>query len=198
MQRNPYNPFIIAHSTRSKDLEAKYNLFNELYFNGKLPKYRVFLCPKSKPFGHEVAGYCLSDNRKILIRNGMGRRSTLQTLVHEMVHAELTAQQKDHNVHGREFVEELRRLRKAGAPLSPLDIDNQTRKEARLRHLLTKRSIGKLIEEAILVEGISKKEVPKFLERELSLPRSIIDSAVDVRALTDLMLSHQVSIKRKS
>jgi SprT-like family len=137
-----YNPFVISHSKRSKLLEAKFFEFNKLYFESKLPKYKVLLCSKPKPFGHEVAGYCLTKRHSILIRNGMGKQSTLQTLVHEMAHAKLSAL-KSRQVHGIQFAKELGRLRKLGAPLSPLDVDKQ--KKNPRSHLLTRRNIEKLI-----------------------------------------------------
>ncbi|MGI0091346.1 MAG: SprT-like domain-containing protein [Nitrososphaerales archaeon] len=184
--RDPYNPFLISYSKRSRLLEAKFREFNEAYFNGRLSKYKVLLCSKPKSFGHEVAGYCLTKEEKILIRDGLGEKSTLQTLVHEMAHASLSGIKQ---IHGRQFARELARLRKLGAPLSSLDIDKQGNPKPRSRRLLIRQSVKKLIVEALIVEGLPKESVPKFLERELSLPISVIDQAIKVKPAIEEILA---------
>ncbi|MDG6904760.1 MAG: hypothetical protein JRN20_03125 [Nitrososphaerota archaeon] len=184
---DPYNPFVVSHSERSKFLESKFGEFNGLYFDGKLPKYTVLLCSKPKSYGHEVAGYCTTGRRRIIIRNGMGKNSTIWTLVHEMAHAKFPKLKK---VHGKQFASELARLRRLGAPLSPLDIDRQ---RIPVKNA-SSRDIRKLIEEALLVEKIPRKSVPKFLERELSLPISIIEKRIRLKsAIQEIVDRERVS-----
>ena len=174
--RDPYNPFVLSYSKRSRILEAKFREFNKSYFNGRLPEFLILLCSKPKPFGHEVAGYCLTAQKKILIRNGLGKKSTLQTLVHEMAHVKLSRLKR--GVHGRQFAKELARLRRLGAPLSPMDIDRQ--ENPRLR-LLTKRRVKQLIKEALVVEKLPMRSIPRFLEREFSLSISVINQEIKVK-----------------
>src|SRR5579875_1438992 len=103
-----YNPFVKSKCKRSTELERIFAEFNNKYFSGRIShKYRVYLCSDGE--------------EKIYIRSGMSKKATLWTLVHEMAHAKITNSVGE--VHGRIFVRELRRLRKLGAPLSPLDVD---------------------------------------------------------------------------
>jgi hypothetical protein len=177
-----FNPFIISHSRRSNLLEEKFRELNRMYFLGKLPEYTVLLCSKPKSFGHEVAGYCVSKDRKILIRDGLGPKSTLQTLMHEMIHATLTefGAKGRRRVHGTLFLKELKRLRNLGAPLSPLDLD---RNRARKTRMATKGNVKNLIREARIVERLPRESVPKFLEMQLALPFTAIDQEMEVKPI---------------
>jgi hypothetical protein len=172
-----YNPFVISHCRRSILLEKRFQEFNRDFFNDGLPKYQVLLCSKSKRFGHETCGYCLSKQRKVLIRAGMGQNSMVQTLVHEIAHAKLSRIKKQ--IHGKRYIGELKRLRKLGAPLSSQDLDKAQQREP-LK--LTKKNVQELISDALLKEGLSKASVPRFLEQELMLPFSEINKIIDVRS----------------
>ena len=183
MIRDQFNPFVISHCSRSPSLEEKFSEFNERFFNSRLPKYRVMLCTKSKNFGHEASGYCLTPSEGsgiILIREGMGEKSTEQTLVHEMIHAKLS--QIKRKIHGARFISELRRLRKLGAPLSQGELDMPSQ-HGREPPRLTRASVSKLINYALDFEKIPASQIPKYLERELMLPYSLIDRIAQVDEL---------------
>jgi hypothetical protein len=170
-----FNPFVISRCKGSGLLNEKFGELNRVYFGGGLPRFKVLLCSKPKNFGHNVAGYCLSRKREILIRNGLGERATLQTLVHEMVHAKLSESNtsQENELHGRSFVEELRRLRALGAPLSPLDLDKQKRAQRNVS-VISEKCVRDLVEMAKSAEKLDRTDVSKFLERELEIPFSAI------------------------
>jgi hypothetical protein len=174
-----FNPFVISHCRSSKLLNARFREYNKIYFGGMLPKFKVLRCSKPKNYGHEVAGYCSPRERRILIRNGLGEKSTLQTLAHEMIHAKLSESKtkRKNEVHGSSFVNELKRLRALGAPLSPQDLDKKKDRKART---FSEVDLRKLISEAHVVERLTKVNVPKFLERELQVPFSIIERKIKV------------------
>jgi tRNA isopentenyl-2-thiomethyl-A-37 hydroxylase MiaE len=134
----------------------------------------------------------------ILIRAGMKERSTEQTLIHEMVHAKLFWIRKE--IHGKRIISELRRLRKLGAPLSSLELDKvrsdsvTSREPARL----TKKRVCSLIFEALTNEGLTAMALPRYLEQELMVPYSSINSSVDVKReakkLTELIKKNQSTV----
>ena len=117
----------------------------------------------------------------ILIRAGLGRKSTEQILIHEMVHAKLSRSKKK-DVHGKAFLSELRRLRKLGAPLSDRELDKIPRQDKRSREppRFSKKIVFEILREAIVVERLPPRMIPSFLERELMIPYSVISSRVDV------------------
>jgi hypothetical protein len=180
-----FNPFVTRKCKGSKLLTKKFNEYNRAYFKGALPKFSVLLCSKPKDFGHLVAGYCFPKGRKILIRKGLGEQSTLQTLVHEMIHAKLSSREnslKNKVAHGEPFLKELKRLRGLGAPLSPLELDKQTGQRTTP---ITDRNVRKLVREAKTEEKLSKKHVPKFLERQLELPVPVIAEGVRLEQIIE-------------
>ncbi len=203
-----YNPFVKSKCKRNTELERIFAEFNDKYFSRRiLPKYKVYLCSKSKNFGHFSAGFCSDPDAKIYIRSGMSEKATLWTLVHEMAHAKLSNSARE--VHGRIFVQELRRLRKLGAPLSPLDVDvvksgknrvgRRTEKKTADRGNQGKSKISSSVIEPIalrkaifdghFIEGLSKDHIPKYLEREFEIPFSEIKRRVDVAKMIQEVFS---------
>jgi hypothetical protein len=167
------NPFVLSHCTFSQFLNGKFAEFNRAYFEGLLPKFEVLVCSKPKNFGHEAAGYCLKEEKTILIRDGLGTLSTLQTLTHEMIHAKLSEAggRGKYKIHGPLFLGELKRLRRLGAPLSPLDVDVRGLDNS---PSVSIRAIQSLIKEARDVERLPKRDVPQFLEYQLEFPYSVL------------------------
>jgi hypothetical protein len=174
MQRD-YNPFVKNSCERDLELESRFYSLNKEYFEDKLPRYQILICSKSKNFSHLSAGYCSTNDRRIFLRSGISKNSILQTLTHEMIHAKLWWLTK--NTHGKTFIKELRRVRKLGAPLSPLELDLA---EGFVPPKLTKRSIESAIYEALVTERLPRKFISRFLEREFYLPYSEIKHIVDV------------------
>ncbi len=204
-----YNPFVKSKCKRSTELERIFAEFNNKYFSGRIShKYRVYLCSKSKNFGHLSAGFCSDGEEKIYIRSGMSKKATLWTLVHEMAHAKITNSVGE--VHGRIFVRELRRLRKLGAPLSPLDVDvvksgknqvgrrtekgektdrgNRSKSEISST-VIEPISLRKAIFDGHFVEGLSKNQIPKYLEREFQIPFSEIRRRIGVAKMIQQVFS---------
>ena len=190
-----YNPFVISYSKRSAELENKFTEYNKIYFQNRLPRYHVFLCSKPKRFGHRIAGYCLTGKKMILIRNGLGWRSTNQTLLHEMVHIQLNdpVQIERGSEHGEPFRKEIKRLRKARAPISPLDIDRQPDLKVSLR-----KRMEALVNEALFKEHLEKENVPRFLELEMDLPLSVISRVLTVKEAIENIYSDQIRNRQPS
>jgi hypothetical protein len=170
-----HNPFVKNSCNRDLDLEVVFKLFNNKYFHGKLPHYQILICSNSKNFAHMNAGYCSPNERKIFLRSGVSGNSTLQTLTHEMIHAKLWWLTT--NFHGKAFIKELTRVRQLGAPLSSAELDLAEGFEP---PKLTKRNIENSIQEALVIEDLPQRFVPKFLEREFYLSYSEIRQVADV------------------
>jgi len=170
-----YNPFVKNSCKRDLDFEDVFKSFNDKYFRGKLPHYQILICSRSKNFSHMSTGYCSPDDRKIFLRSGVSRNATLQTLTHEMIHAKLWWLTT--NAHGKAFIKELTRVRQLGAPLSSSELDLVEGFEP---PKLTKRNIENSIQDALVIENLSQKYIPKFLEREFYLPYSEIRQVADV------------------
>lgn len=111
----------------------------------------------------------------------MGAKSTEQTLIHEMVHARLFWIRKE--IHGKRFISELQRLRSLGAPLSNRELDRVVSGSSLSREPLkaTKKNVRKLVLEALTVEKLSEREIPRYLEVEFMLPFSVVNRLVSVK-----------------
>jgi SprT-like family len=175
MKESFENPFFLNSCRRDFSLEKVFKSFNEKYFQGKLPKYKILIGSRCKNFAHLSAGYCSVSDRKIFLRSGVSKNVTPQTLTHEMIHAKLWWLTK--NGHGKAFVNELRRVRKLGAPLSSLELDLSEGYEP---PKLTKRNIENSIQDALVIEGLPKGQVPNYLEREFYEPISRIRQVADI------------------
>jgi hypothetical protein len=170
------NPFYLNSCHRDFNLEKSFKLFNEQYFHGTLPQYKIFLGSRCKNFAHLSAGYCSVNDRNIFLRSSVSKNGTLQTLTHEMVHAKLWWVTK--NGHGKAFVRELKRVRKLGAPLSSLDLDLSKGHEP---PKLTSHNIENSIQDALVIEALPNRQVPAYLEREFYEPISRIRKVVDIQ-----------------
>jgi len=176
MKESFENPFFLNSCRRDFSLEKIFKSFNEKYFRGMLLQYKILIGSRCKNFSHLSAGYCSVSDRKIYLRSGVSKNGTLQTLMHEMVHAKLWWLTK--NDHGKAFVNELRRVRKLGAPLSPLELDLSEGYEP---PRLTRRNIENSIQDALFIEGLPKRQVPRYLEREFYEPIPRIRKVVDIK-----------------
>jgi hypothetical protein len=166
-----YNPFVRNRCKREIVLENVFGSFNKIYFHGRLPQYRVLVCSRSRWFSHLSAGYCSSEDQKIFLRSGISLNTTLQTLMHEMIHAKLWWVTK--NVHGPAFINELKRVRRLGAPLSSSELD-LTNENMFVLSRLTRQNVENSIRYALEKENLPSKLVPKFLELEFNLSYSVI------------------------
>ncbi len=109
------NSTTTPHSISSKSLaaeNAKYRglfvQFNEKYFGGKLPRYRVMVVDQITRGGQ--CGMHFKKNRIIkLVR--MSEEEMTETLLHEMVHARVG------DSHRERFCAEMDRLERIGAPV---------------------------------------------------------------------------------
>ncbi len=134
----------------------------------------------SKNFGHYVSAFCDTSQRKIFLRGNLSKKSIVQSLAHEMVHAKLWRIRNE--THGKLFLKELRRIRKLGAPLSPYDVDIAEGYEP---PALNKRNLKSAIRDALYEERLPKRAIPKYLEREFSEPIQIIGQRYDIRKMVE-------------
>jgi hypothetical protein len=93
------------------EAQALFHDFNQRYFDGKLPRYRVEVVEQ---LGVLVAGQIEKKQRCILLL--ASALEPLATLLHEMAHA------ATNKFHGTQWQAEMRRLAKAGAPVDPNDL----------------------------------------------------------------------------
>ena len=96
-----------------KQLRRLFQQFNEQYFGGKLPAYRIRVVGHISLLGE--SGRCKRRQRLIEIRRGQPDEKATNILLHEMAHAATSGS------HGMPWKKEMVRLREAGAPLCPPD-----------------------------------------------------------------------------
>jgi hypothetical protein len=87
------------------DLQSMFDRFNQRYWCGRLPRYRVI---QSDRFGGR--GMCRRRQKTIHIADGLCRKEAEITLLHEMCHA------ATRGGHGNAWLAEMLRLAKMGAP----------------------------------------------------------------------------------
>ena len=131
----------------NKKYRALFKRFNEEYFDGKLPRYRIqvvnSISSKLHPLGH-----CNRRRRLIRIREAE-EGSMIETLIHEMAHA------ATNDNHGPIWKEEMNRLHTVGAPIDLRDLDRQ-------QNHLTKSLIEDLVLEGsddVTVQAIAQHVV---------------------------------------
>jgi hypothetical protein len=106
----------------SARLQKTFLSFNTTYFAGQLPQYEVRVVYDIDPWVGEVsrdpsAGYIDLDRRQIFIRFSSSRRLMIGMLVHEMAHAATNPSHDD------EWVSEIKRLKRLGAPVVEWELD---------------------------------------------------------------------------
>ena len=104
---------------QSHKLRLLFQELNTRYFDGKVRGYslRTVDPPRRLP---SWRGECRPGRRLIKLRRGLDETLLRETLIHEMAHA--VAGQH----HGKRFVAEMARLRGAGAPVNPQDLEPNT------------------------------------------------------------------------
>ena len=101
-----------SKAVQRKELQSLFMDYNQRYFGGRLPRYKVLLSNTDLQFFADLngeSGRCERRKRKIYINPHKGDASV--TLLHEMVHAAVGMG------HGKVFLDEVRRLAELGAPL---------------------------------------------------------------------------------
>jgi hypothetical protein len=106
----------------SRQFQQMFREFNRNYFAGRLPDYAVRVVYdiyywKGMPFHEGELGIFQPELRRILIRVVSHRPMMVSTLLYEMARA---AGDGNHN---GQWLAEMRRLRKVGAPVGNLQID---------------------------------------------------------------------------
>ena len=96
-----------------KQLRDLFTAYNERYFGGRLPRYRVVFRVVMPGAEIGACGYTDCKRRTILLYSGIrhDRHIVDEMLLHEMVHA------ANGPYHGDKFLFELKRLDDAGAPI---------------------------------------------------------------------------------
>ncbi|MGA3316613.1 MAG: SprT-like domain-containing protein [Candidatus Korobacteraceae bacterium] len=97
-----------------KQLRIQFQQFNQQYFGGRLPPYRIRVVKHMT--WSPGSGHCNKKRRLIEMKAGCSDEETLGTLLHEMAHAAASG-----IPHGMPWKKEMIRLREAGAPLATLD-----------------------------------------------------------------------------
>ena len=97
-----------------KQLRIQFQQFNQQYFDGRLPPYRIRVVKDMIGLGG--SGHCDKKRRLIKIQVGWSDEETVGTLLHEMAHAATSG-----IPHGMPWKKEMIRLREAGAPLTGSD-----------------------------------------------------------------------------
>jgi len=89
---------------KAKSLAVLYDEFNQTFFRGRLPRYRVRRDRFDDP---GQFGLCRQEKQTILIRPGLDGNDLRETLLHEMCHIGSTG-------HGKRFQAKLARLESLG------------------------------------------------------------------------------------
>jgi hypothetical protein len=117
--------FILASEilSSSSQFQQLFSTFNEQYFDDRLPTFRVRVVfdvhtATDEPItGLDVScGFIRFSDRCIFIRY-TAHGSMTETLIHEMAHASTSGE------HDAAWVNEMRRLREAGAPVCDCDTE---------------------------------------------------------------------------
>jgi hypothetical protein len=141
-------------SATDERIRAKFDEYNRVYFDGRLPRYRVQIVDRI------IRGF---DARRIkrrqrLIQIRWGSPEDMAgILLHEMAHA------ATNNEHAKRFQDGMRRLRAAGAPLAQSDLQEP---EGPTR--LTRTFIREVLEQEVLSSGETPTlwQFMKWLHRE--------------------------------
>jgi hypothetical protein len=164
---------------RATDLEAKFQEFNLLNFQGRLKARRIYRATP-KRWAREAHGECLPE--KITVREGLGEKTDHETLLHEMVHV------KAGPSHGTKFVDELKRLRSLGAPLSSIEGDL---KEG-IKPVISRQFVGNIVDDC-LTDHLKPKQIYRALEEEFCMPISVLKHRINV----DRIISTSTMAKRE-
>ena len=125
------------------EAQAQFHEFNQRYFGGKLPRYRVRVVdyiPKQREHGH-----INRKQRLICLLAGHQDACMIATLLHEMAHAATNDQ------HADRFMEEMKRLLSVSAPITyEADIKPYKEKERFTPKRLTRTFLRCAAEEAIM------------------------------------------------
>ena len=90
-----------------RGLRELFKKFNEQYFGNHLSAYSIRVI-----HGTAYSGFCNKKRRLIKIQWGQSPDETIGTLLHEMAHA------ATNDGHGKKWMNEMIRLREAGAPVA--------------------------------------------------------------------------------
>ena len=93
-----------------KDLRRLFGMFNQKYFGGGLPTYRLRSVRHMTWLGE--SGRCLRRRRLIEIQRALDTETATSCLLHEMAHA------STNDCHAAAWKAEMMRLKREGAPLS--------------------------------------------------------------------------------
>src|SRR6184192_574006 len=91
-----------------QQFQELFQKFNNEYFNGRLPRYRIVLTDDCALGSY---GLCRKKEREIHLAASLSGKELDKTLLHEMAHAAVPRRG-----HGRGWLAEMRRLANLGAP----------------------------------------------------------------------------------
>jgi hypothetical protein len=131
-------------------LQLLFDRYNELYWGGRLPRYKVVVSTK------HGTGCCDKKHKEIYFNESATDETQLKnTLLHEMAHAAAKG-----NFHGPIWRAQMKRLLTLGAPVAPEDLEPglaQLRKKfsgiSRTRDLTSPRPSGVTSGEGVATSG---------------------------------------------
>jgi hypothetical protein len=170
-------------------LNLLFEEFNRVYFNGRLPRYRVQIVDRIiRGFD---AGKITRRKKLIQIRRGSLEKMA-EILLHEMAHAATNER------HAKRFQDEMRRLRVAGAPLAESDL-HESDGPARL----TRAFVRDVLEQEVFSSGQTQTlwQFVKWFHREYRHAPSasaFLRRFPWVRKLySEAKLDHQEAVRRR-
>jgi hypothetical protein len=104
----------------SERFQALFSEFNSTYFAGSLPEYRVqvmYAIDDPEDNSCPSAGIIDAEERVIRLRISHDENLMVGSLLYEMAHAATNGE------HGTEWVTEMKRLHRLGAPVLPCDLE---------------------------------------------------------------------------
>ena len=110
-------PYVAAPRITSEWAQQLFAKYNQRYWQSTLPHYTVLVihpCAVLKRSPDDTGGCCHIEARTICLHPELSRPQARQVLIHEMAHAATPTCW----FHGAEWIEEMVRLEKLGAPVS--------------------------------------------------------------------------------
>jgi hypothetical protein len=126
-----------------RELRKLFEQFNEQYFGGRLPAYKIRVVTHMTRLGE--SGCCVKTRKLIEIVKGLPNKDATSCLLHEMAHAATNGH------HGMPWRKEMIRLRDAGAPLFgpdlTIDLDDWS------SEYVSKRGFRSVVQDALADAG---------------------------------------------
>jgi hypothetical protein len=160
----------MKQTSLDKRLNQLFQRYNQLYWSGKLPKYRIVDAPTLRCLGR-----CDPRRRTIEIdvSKHKSERELRSTLLHEMCH--VAAHRKGSRGHDAKFFEQLERLLRKKAPISIADPEAG---EARVQSELVPARFPLLKRKMDRIAAKQRKPLERFIKANRLTPHDISDEEI--------------------